>query len=154
MLLTNTFLLTTEQFGDGEPGRNGTRSQFAFNSVSQLVASQINRYLSYALPNVDVNFGLQGERAQDLDVTYGVALRLMDERLVIRGEGIYQNDQQNPTRGEFLVQVRLTPEVSIEMFYRREGDILSDQTLTNTTGAGVSYQTRFTSWQELIDKLF
>ncbi|HEX7069611.1 MAG TPA: translocation/assembly module TamB domain-containing protein, partial [Rhodothermales bacterium] len=154
VLLTNTFLLTTDQFAEGEAGGNGTRSQFAFNSVSQLVASQINRYLSYALPNVDVNFGLQGERAQDLDVTYGVALRLMDERLVIRGEGVYQNDQQNPTRGEFLVQVRLSPSVSVEVFYRREGDVLSDQTLTNTTGAGVSYETRFSNWDRLMRRLF
>lgn len=154
VLLTNTFLLTTDQFGVGESSRSGTRGQFAFNSVSQLVASQINRYLSQALPNVDVNFGLQGERAQDLDVTYGVALRLMDERLIIRGEGVYQNDQQNPARGEFVVQVRLSPGVAVEMFYRREGDILSDQTLTNTTGAGVSYQTRFTNWERLRQRLF
>lgn len=154
VLLTNTFLLTTDQFADGDVTRSGTRNQFAFNSLSQLVASQINRYLSHALPNVDVNFGLQGERAQDLDVTYGVALRLMDERLIIRGEGVYQNDRQNPTRGEFVVEVRLTPGVSVEMFYRREGDVLSDQTLTNTTGAGVSYETRFSSWDRLWRRLF
>ena len=154
VLLTNTFLLTTDQFADSEQGLSGTRNQFAFNSVSQLVANQINRYLSEALPNVDVNFGLQGERAQELDVTYGVALRLMDERLVIRGEGVYQNDQQNAARGEFVVQIRLSPTVSVEMFYRREGDVLSDQTLTNTTGAGVSYQTRFSSWPHLVRRLF
>lgn len=158
VLLTNSFRLTTSNIN------SGSGSQLAFNSVSQLVSTQLNRFINEALPNVDFNFGLQGESAQDLDVTYGVALRLLDERLIIRGEGVYTGSggttdnvrtAQQSLQGEFVVEVRLNPSVSVEVFYRREGDALtSNATLTNTTGAGFSYQTEFSSWKRFFYRLF
>ena len=169
VLLTNTFLLTTESFTQGQTtGPNGSTSgslatagnRLAFNSVSQLVASQLNRYLGAALPNVDLNFGLQGENANDLDLIYGVALRLLNERLVIRGEGVYTGDdpsnrQAQGPQGEFVVEVRLSSRVSVEAFYRRTGDELTQgQTLTSSTGAGVSYQTEFPTWRQLLGRVF
>ena len=167
VLLTNTFLLTTSSAsgasaGDGESGSRlaSASNQLAFNSVSQLVASQLNRYLDEALPNLDINLGVQGEDPQDLDLIYGVALRLLDERLVIRGEGVYQGNEEQRQRtqgleGEFVVEVRLSRNVSVEAFYRRSGnELLNSQTLTSTTGAGISYQTEFTNWQRLRDRLF
>lgn len=160
VLLTNSFLLTTSSIGSEQSqGLSDTRNQLAFNSLSQLVASQLNRYLNYALPNLDVNVGLLGESAQDLDVTYGVALRLMDERLIIRGQGIYQNEptesRQQSGLDEFVVEIRLNPSVSLEVFYRREGLLQTNETLsTNTTGAGVSYQTQFATWRRFMQRLF
>ena len=161
VLLTNSFLLTTTSLGSQQSqGLSDTRNQLAFNSLSQLVASQLNRYLNYAVPNLDLNLGVQGESAQDLDVTYGVALRLLDERLIIRGQGIYRNEptgsrQQQSGLDEFVVEVRLNPNVSVEVFYRREGDLLSASESFNTsTGAGVSYQTQFTSWNGFMKRLF
>lgn len=170
VLLTNTFLLTTESFTGGSGSGNGTDNtsgdlntagqKLAFNSVSQLVASQLNRYLGAALPNVDLNFGVQGENPNDLDLIYGVALRLLNERLVIRGEGIYTGDdpsnRQAPgPQGEFVVEVRLTSRISVEAFYRRSGDDLTQgQTLTSSTGAGLSYQSEFSTWRELWNRLF
>jgi hypothetical protein len=153
VLLTNSFLLTADQ------PLSQSRGQIAFNSVSQLVASQLNRYINYALPNVDLNLGVQGESAQDLDVTYGVALRMLDERLIIRGQGIYQTDEfrrrEQAFLDEFIVEVRLNPRVSVEVFYRREGDILNAESLnTSTTGAGLSYRTEFSTWRRLVDRLF
>lgn len=151
VLLTNSFILTTENISTESGG------QLAFNSVSQLVSAQLNRFLNAALPNVEFNFGLQGENAQDLDVTYGVALRLVDERLIIRGEGVYQGANATDNvrandglQGEFVVEIRLSPRVAIEVFYRREGDILQRTELTNTGGVGLSYQTDFTSWRRLL----
>lgn len=158
VMLTNSFLLTTSVASSGDVALATTRNQLAFNSLSQLVATQLNRYLNHALPNIDVSLGLQGESTQDLDVTYGVALRLLDERLVIRGQGLYQNEayrsaQQN-VLDEFIVEVRLSSSVSVEVFYRREDDILgSDHALANTTGAGLSYETQFSSWSRLMDRL-
>ena len=169
VLLTNTFLLTTESFTQGQAaGPDGTAggdlatagNRLAFNSVSQLVASQLNRYLGAALPNVDLNFGLQGENTEDLDLIYGVALRLLNERLIIRGEGVYTGDdprnrQASGPQGEFVVEVRLSNRVSVEAFYRRTGDELTyGQTLTSSTGAGVSYQTEFPTWRLLLGRVF
>jgi translocation and assembly module TamB len=165
-LLTNTFLLTTEsitQPGGTEDGDNRLTTagnQLAFNSVSQLVSSQLNRYLGKALPNVDLNFGVQGEDPNDLDLIYGVALRLLNERLVIRGEGLYTGDDPDANRaegpqGEFVVEVRLSSRVSAKVFYRRRGDQLTpNRSLTSSRGVGVSYQTQFPTWKGLFDRLF
>ncbi len=157
VLLTNSFQLTTDNLSTNSGG------QLAFNSVSQLVSSQVNRFVNEALPNVDFSFGLQGENAQNLDVTYGVAFRLMDERLIIRGEGIYQasrsgtdnvSTRNEGLQGEFVVEVRLSPTVSVEVFFRREGDILQSTDLTSTAGAGLTYQTEFSAWKQFWHKLF
>ncbi|NNF03619.1 MAG: hypothetical protein HKN17_04050, partial [Rhodothermales bacterium] len=154
VLLTNSFRLTTESIG------TDSGSQIAFTSLSQLVSSQLNRFLSEALPNVDFSLGVIGDNAQNLDLTYGVALRLLDERLIIRGEGVYQaaNTTDRVTtdeglQGEFVVEIRLNPNVSVEVFYRRESDILEAAELTNTAGAGVSFQTEFTSWRQLVRRV-
>lgn len=150
VLILNSFQLTTENI-TADSG-----SQLAFNSVSQLVTAQLNRFLASALPNVDFSFGLQGESAQDLDVTYGVALRLLNERLIIRGEGVYQGARSadnvrtsDGLQGEFVVEVRLGPRVSVEVFFRRESDILDSAQLSNTAGVGLSYQTEFKSWRRV-----
>ncbi|MFQ5568525.1 MAG: translocation/assembly module TamB domain-containing protein [Rhodothermales bacterium] len=155
VLLTNSFVLTTE--GDVLAGS-------AFNSVSQLVSSQLNRYLSQVLPNADFRFGVQGEEAaKDLDVTVDLAIRLLNDRLVIRGQGVYrglrpgdnaETASQQGLQGEFVVEVRLSPSVSVEVFYRREGDVLSETLLTSTTGAGLSYHTQFPTWRKLLQRIF
>ena len=157
VLLTNSFLLTTENVAGGGSALTSSGEQLAFSSVSQLVASQLNRFLNEAIPNVDFNLGLQGESLQDPGVTAGVALYLLDERLVIRGQGVYQNEQtqnQSGLEGEFTVEVRLNPSVSVEVFLRREGDVLAENALTSTRGAGLSYQTQFSSWRRLWERLF
>ena len=156
VLLTNSFLLSTEGTS------NDVLAGSAFNSVSQLVSSQLNRYLSQVIPNADFTFGVQSdEAADDLDVSAGIAIRLLNERLVIRGQGVYRGlgDQVEDTaqqglEGEFIVEVRLSPTVSVEVFYRREGDVLSETLITSETGAGLSYQTEFPTWRKLIENIF
>ncbi|MFB6099016.1 MAG: translocation/assembly module TamB domain-containing protein [Salinibacter sp.] len=167
VLLTNTFLLTTESItrstgAEGAPSQRLTTAgnQLAFNSVSQLVSSQLNRFLGQALPNVDLNFGVQGEDPNNLDLIYGVALRLLNERLIIRGEGVYTGDdpdarQAQGPQGEFVVEVRLSSRFSAEVFYRRRGDELTrNRALTSSRGAGLTYQTQFSSWKTLFHRLF
>ena len=155
VLLTNSFLLTTQ----GAEGDVFTGS--AFNSVSQLVAGQLNRYLAQVSPNLDLTLGVQGdETVNELDVTAGLALRLLNQRLVIRGEGVYRglrqdavDETQQALQGEFVVEIHLTANVSVEAFYRRESDILSESVLTSTTGAGLSYQKQFPTWRHLFRRL-
>lgn len=156
VLLTNSFLLTTEASPNSGALTN-SGEQIAFSSVSQLVSSQLNRFLNEAIPNADFNLGLQGESLDDPDVTYGVALYLLNERLVIRGQGIYQRElaqNQSGLEGEFEVEVRLTPNVSVSVFLRQEGDVLAQNELTRARGAGISYQTQFSSWRRFFNRLF
>ena len=157
VLLTNSFLLTTQVAGSTE-SLQSSGNDLAFASVSQLVTAQLNRYLSAVLPGVEFNVGLQRTATQDLDLTYGVALRLLDERLVIRGEGVVAATDAQQTRpgglqGELVVEVRLSQSVSVEVFLRREDDVL-ERVTTNTTGAAISYQTQFASWRGFWERLF
>ena len=151
VLLTNSFLLSAEGSG------NSVLAGSAFNSVSHLVSSQLNRYLNQVIPNADFTFGLQSDEAvDDLDLSAGIALRLANERLLIRGQGVYrglgdQIDSAVPEglQGEFVVEIKLSPSVSIEVFYRREGDVLSETLITSETGVGLTYRTEFTTWKSL-----
>ena len=149
VLLTNSFLLSTD----------GTRSEIlassAVNSVSSFVTSRLNRYLSQVIPQADLRFGVQSdETVQDMDVSAGIALRLLNERLVIRGQGVYRtlNTEEiapQGLEGEFIVEILLSPSVAVEFFYRREGDVLSESLITRETGIGLNYRTNFTSWRHL-----
>jgi translocation and assembly module TamB len=161
VLLTNSFLLAPSE--DLFAIRKAADELF-FTSLSQLVSSRLNLFLNDALgsDNLDVNFGVQqGADLQDFDVTYGVALRLLDERLVIRGEGLYQRLDDRPVseelQGEVAVEVRLAPGVALEVFYRREGDLLLGSGLSATPygsyGAGVNYETQFPSWRALLRRI-
>ena len=158
VLLTNSFLLTSQAAEQAGLAQSG--NQLAFASLSQLVASQLNRYLADVLPGVELTLGLQGTRTSALDVTYGVALRLMDDRLTVRGQGVLSTDAEQTAsdalRGEFVVELRLSPVVSAEVFYRREDDLLesvASGTLTSTAGANLSYRTRFASWRQFWQRL-
>lgn len=158
VLLTNSFLLTSQAAEQAGLAQSG--NQLAFASLSQLVASQLNRYLADVLPGVELTLGLQGTRTSALDVTYGVALRLLDDRLTVRGQGVLSTDAERSAsdalRGEFVVELRLSPVVSAEVFYRREDDLLesvASGTLTSTTGASLSYRTRFASWRQFWQRL-
>jgi len=161
VLLTNSFLLAPSE--SPESIRDAADELF-FTSLSQLVSSRLNLFLNDALgsENVDVLFGVQqGATTNNFDLTYGVALRLLDERLVIRGEGIYQRLDDRPVseelQGEVAVEVRLGPSVALEVFYRREGDVLLGSALSATPygayGAGVNYETDFPSWHALLRRI-
>ena len=153
VLLTNSFLLAEQQ-----PLTQS--SSLVFHSLSQLVTGQLNRYINDALPGVELNVNVHGGNAQDIGVAYAVALQLLDERLIIRGHGIYHNDetrQQQNGLDEFVVEVRLGPHVSMDVFHRREdGILLSTESIngTNTTGAGLSYKTGFSTWGRLFSRIF
>jgi translocation and assembly module TamB len=157
VLLTNSFLLTTSLSDGGQAV--GVGNQLAFTSLSELVSAQLNRYLSAVVPGLELRVGVEGERTDALDLTYGVALRLLDERLIIRGEGVLAAERTTAAaqglQGEFVVEIRLSPAVSVEVYYRREDDVLQQVTASaaSTTGASLAYQARFASWRELWRRL-
>jgi translocation and assembly module TamB len=161
VLLTNTFLLAPS---DGSSGFAEAADELLFTSLSELVSTRVNLFLNQALgaDNLDIALGVQqGVGQQDFDLTYGVALRLLDERLVIRGEGVYQQMETRAVseafQGEVVVEVRVSDAVSVEVFYRREGELLLGGGIasapTGSYGAGVNYQTEFSSWGTLLRRL-
>jgi translocation and assembly module TamB len=148
VLLTNTFLLTSSSEADP----TSSADDLLFNSLSHLISSQLNRFVSEAL-DLDVNVGVQQGRTDNAyDLVYGFALRLDDQGLVIRGEGLYETttsaSSSDGLQGEFVVEYRLTPAVRLELFFRRESDLYrAASTLGTSYGAGIVYQTDFANWK-------
>ncbi|HUF08651.1 MAG TPA: translocation/assembly module TamB domain-containing protein [Rhodothermales bacterium] len=157
VLLTNTFLLTSNQ---GSDALTNTADDLLFHSLSQLVSSQLNRFVSQAL-NLDVNVGVQqGRTEEEYDLIYGFALRLDDQRVIIRGEGLYETGANeaatagNGIQGAFVVEYRLTPSVQLEFFFRRESDLYrAASSLGTAYGVGIVYQTSFPNWGRFGRKL-
>lgn len=153
VLLTNSFVLTTDLVSGRADALTDARNQLAFNSVAQLVAAQVNQYLASALPALQVTLGLTGEAVDTWDLTYGVSLRLRDERLIIRGQGVLQNERDAASsqgfQGEVVVTALLAPDVALDLFFRREDDVFENLT-TSTTGLSLSYQTQFHSWPRFL----
>ncbi|MCH8031860.1 MAG: translocation/assembly module TamB domain-containing protein, partial [Bacteroidetes bacterium] len=163
VLLTGTFLLAPVEniSAGGSEAISGAADELLFTSLSQLVSSRLNLFLSQALAsqNIEILFGLQPVDAlQRFDLTYGVALRLLDERLVIRGEGVYQQYENQPSggelQGEVAVEVRLSNSVALEVFYRRENELLGGSgagaSLYGAYGTGISFKRDFTSWRSVL----
>ncbi len=153
VLLTNSFLLVEER-----PLTRTSGEALAVHSLSQLLAGQLNRYINNAFPGVELDLNVYGENAQDLGVALGVALQLLDERLIIRGEGVVNNNETRQRNGleEFVVEVRLGPHVSMDVFYRKEDGLLlgaEADNSANTTGAGLSYTTGFSTWGRLFYRI-
>jgi len=150
VLLTNTFLLTSSS------GASPTSSadDLLFNSLSHLISSQLNRLVNEAL-DLDVNVGVQqGQASNAYDLVYGFALRLEEQGLVIRGEGLYQTattaTSSEGLHGEFVVEYSITPNIRLELFYRRESDLYrAASTLGTSYGTGLVYQTNFANWRSL-----
>ncbi|MDX1440221.1 MAG: translocation/assembly module TamB domain-containing protein, partial [Rubricoccaceae bacterium] len=165
VLLTGTFLLApVEDISSSGDAITGAADELLFTSLSQLVSSRLNLFLNQALAseNIEILFGLQPVDAlQRFDLTYGVALRLLDERLIIRGEGVYQQFENqsadNALQGELAVEIRLSNKVALEVFYRRESELLGGTNVGTTPygsyGAGVSYETQFTNWRSVLNSL-
>ncbi len=159
VLLTNTFLLTTQTLTT-ELGRSV--NELAFNSLSQLIAAQLNRFVNQILSNVEINLGVQqGATLSDLGLTYGIALRLMNERLIIRGQGFVQTGRERSItqelQGEFVVEVRLSEHVSLEVFYRREAELAgyttTGSTLYGAYGTRLIYETSFANWKVFVKRI-
>ena len=162
VLLTNSFLLApSDDFGSV----GSVADELFYTSLGALVSSRVGGFVNRALGSdqVEVLLGVQpGTDAEALDVTYGVALRFLDERLVLRGEGLYQRDaagqSADPLQGEVAAELRLSDEVSIEVFARREGDPLVGEGVAadpyGTVGAGVTYRAEFASWRRFFRRLF
>ena len=162
VLLTNTFLLApSDDFGSV----GDVADELFYTSLGALVSSRVGGFVNRALGNdqVEVLLGVQpGTNPEELDVTYGLALRFLDERLVLRGEGLYQRDASgqtaDPLQGEVAAELRLSDEVSIEVFARREGDPLVGEGVAadpyGTVGAGVTYRSEFASWRRFFQRLF
>ncbi len=159
-LIQATSLLFTGGFisgalvGDTQTQELGTTLQARAGQVgiSQLLSSQINTMLSDNLLNVDVDLNLLGFDQADL----AIALRLFDDRLVLRREGEVGGEDANI--GDLGATYRINPNLSVEVFHRKDPMLMSilgtQADVENVNGLGLEAQFRFNSWKELGNRVW
>lgn len=159
-LLQATSLLFTGGFisgalvGDTQTQELGTTLQARAGQmgISQLLSSQINTLLSDNLINLDVDLNLLGFDQADL----GIALRLFDDRLVLRREGEVGGEETNI--GDLGATYRINQNLSVEVFHRKDPMLMSilgtQADVENVNGLGLEAQFRFNTWREFGNRLW
>lgn len=152
LLFTGTFIQTgstgtdPSAFGRDFQGRAAGQAGLSLlsNQISALLNSNLNNL------NLDVDLNLTGLDQADL----GVALRLFDDRLILRG-GVYRDVYDETTEvsiGDLGVRYRINRALSVELFHRKDQRLALQQTETqveSVNGIGLEARVQFNTWREL-----
>lgn len=156
ILLSGNFIPSDQTqglgFGDHFSGTAAVVNPLLSSQViNPLLSNQINSLLSSDI-TFDVDFNINSFNEVDL----GVALRLFDDRVILRREG--QVTGEHSAIGDLGATYRINRTFSLTAFHRQ------DPTLTNTSetetrqtqemnGLGVEAQVQFNTWQNLRDRI-
>ncbi len=164
-LIQATSLLFTGGFipvgvaGEGQTGELGASLQARAGQVglSQLLSNQINAILNSSLSNLDIDLNLTGFDQADI----GVALRLFNDRLILRGESQYSSAAETgaeTTVGDLGITYRINRALSVEVFHRRDPtlrSIVGNQTqVESINGVGLEAQIQFNTWAEFRNRIW
>lgn len=156
LLLTNSFFPINTGQGTNSGLTNNLQNNATQVGISQLLSNQINNLLNSSISNLDVDLNLNGFDQADL----GIALRLFNDRLVLRREGQLTGSPAGSQNfvGDLGASYRLSRALSLEVFYRQDPSVsnygaLQDQ-VQNVGGVGLQYQVEFNAWQQLPSKVW
>jgi len=157
-LIQATSLLFTGGFIPNEDATGGQYNRLTGDLQSrgfnQLLSSQVNSLINSRLSFLDVDFNFSGFDQTDI----GVAVRLFDDRLVLRGESQFVQGNE-ASLGDLGATFRINRAFSIELFHRNDPTlqaILGPQATeqSNITGAGFEAQVQFNTWRELRQRMW
>lgn len=144
----------TNSFSENLSGSAAVLNPLLSNQViSPLLSSQINSLLNSDLSSFDVDFNLNTYNEVDL----GVALRLYNDKLILRREGQITGRQSNI--GDLGATYRINQTFSVTAFHRQDltfGTISStdqSQQSQDINGVGVEAQFSFNRWHEFFNKI-
>ncbi len=122
--------------------------------INPLLSNQVNSLLNSDLSSLDVDFNLNTYNQIDL----GVALRLYNDKLILRREGQITGRQSNI--GDLGATYQINQTFALTAFHRQD---LTFGTLNSTeqsqqsqdiNGVGVEAKVSFNTWQQFFDRLF
>jgi len=129
--------------------------------ISPLLSNQINALLNSDVSRLDVDFNLNAYNEVDL----GIALRLYNDRLILRREGTITGSGSQNTIGDRIGDLNATYRIrrglSITAFHRQD-QILSNygssgaqagDVTPNVDGLGLEAQVQYNTWRELLDRV-
>ncbi|MDR8390401.1 translocation/assembly module TamB [Aliifodinibius sp. S!AR15-10] len=164
ILLTGNFISyqnTNEAYSN--IGQSFTRRSTYLNPllssqvISPLLSNQINALLNSDVSRFDIDFSLNAYNEIDL----GVALRLYNDRLILRREGMITGSENQATLteriGDLNATYRINRSLSVMAFHRQ------DQTLGSVTptpgagstvdGIGLEAQVKFNTWKQFFRQI-
>lgn len=150
LLFTGSFIpveADTRETGGPLQGRAGQIG------LGTLLSAQINNLLNSNLSNLDIDLNLTGLDQADL----GVALRLFDDRLTLRREGVVTGPDAN--FGDIDLTYRINRVFSVEVFHRRDpllmGVLTAGQNqFESINGIGLEARVQFHTWGELSNRIW
>lgn len=122
--------------------------------INPLLSNQVNSLLNSDLSSLDVDFNLNTYNQVDL----GVALRLYNDKLILRREGQITGRQSNI--GDLGATYQINRTFALTAFHRQD---LAFGTLNSTeqsqqsqdiNGVGLEAKVSFNTWQEFFNRLF
>ncbi|MEX0608984.1 MAG: hypothetical protein WD016_05105 [Balneolaceae bacterium] len=121
--------------------------------ISPLLSNQMNSLLNSDLSSLDVDFNLNTYNQVDL----GVALRLYNDKLILRREGQITGRQSNI--GDLGATYRINRTFSVTAFHRQDlsfGSLSSteqSQQSQDINGLGVEAKVNFNTWKEFFNRI-
>lgn len=131
------------------------------NQVSSLLSNQINTLLNSDVSQLDIDFNLNAYNQVDL----GIALRLYNDRLILRREGQITSGGQETTPGDQIGDLNATYRIrkglSLTAFHRQDQTLSSVQSASPQAGDVVPYvdgvglesQVQFNTWGDLMNRI-
>jgi hypothetical protein len=122
--------------------------------INPLLSSQINSLLNSDLSSLDVDFNLNTYNQVDL----GVALRLYNDKLILRREGQITGRQSNI--GDLGATYRINRTFAVTAFHRQDltfgtpNSTEQSQQSQDINGVGLEAKVSFNSWDEFFKRLF
>ncbi len=163
ILLTGEFI-PSESYGQATTSltQSLTRGSTVINPllsnqvISPLLSNQINSLLNSDVNRFDIDFNLNAYNEIDL----GIALRLYNDRLILRREGQLTGGAQESTFGEKIGDLNATYRISrglSVMAFHRQDQVLgsfssgnrADDVTPSVDGVGLEATVQFNTWQEL-----
>ena len=153
LLLTGNFFAVNASANASNSFGSNLQNNATQTGLSQLLSSQINTILNNSISNLDIDLNLNGFNQADL----GIALRLFDDRLVLRRDGQLINNDPNAANqnviGDLRASYKISRALSVEVFYRQDPSLsgfsaIQDQ-VQNVSGVGLQYQVQFNRWRDL-----
>jgi translocation and assembly module TamB len=118
--------------------------------INPLLSDQINSLLRSDM-SLDIDFNLTTLNEIDL----GVALRLYDDRLILRRDGVITGEYSDI--GDLGATYRINRVFAVTAFHRQDPMLTSSSTaevrqVQEMNGVGIEAQFQFNTWQELKDR--
>jgi hypothetical protein len=126
--------------------------------ISPLLSNQINALLNSDVSRLDVDFSLN-----NYGVDLGIALRLYNDRLILRREGLIGGESQNSFGeqiGDLDATYRIKRGLSLNVFHRQDqylfgfsGSSQAGDVTPTVDGIGLETRVIFNTWKEFFNRI-